>query len=134
MTITLTVDATTLALSDDLRWLDEAEWSPVEQAVDRSITGALIVQTAQRTASTGRPITLGPPDDAAAWMPRATLDQLLTWAAIPGQTLALSLRGALHAVMFRLHEPPAIQADPVVWFSDEGSTDWYRITLKLMKV
>lgn len=134
MTITLTVGATTLALADDLRWLDEAEWSPVEQSVERSITGALIVQAAERTASTGRPITLGPPDDTAAWMPRSTLDQLLTWAATPGQVLLLNLRGAAYSVMFRLHEPPAIQADPVVWYSDETDSDWYRITLSLMKV
>lgn len=134
MTITLTVGATTLALADDLRWLDEAEWSPVEQSVERSITGALIVQAAERTASTGRPITLGPPDDSAAWMPRSTLDQLLTWAATPGQVLLLNLRGAAYGVMFRLHEPPAIQAEPVIWYSDETGSDWYRITIHLMKV
>jgi len=134
MAITLTVGATTLALSDDLRWLDEAEWSPVEQSVERSITGALIVQSAERTAGTGRPITLGPPDDASAWMARRTLDQLMTWASTPGQVLALDLRGTVHSVVFRHHEAPALQADPVVWYSDETADDLYRITIKLMRV
>lgn len=134
MPITLTVGATTLSLADDLRWLDEAEWSPVEQSVERSITGALIVQATQRTASTGRPITLGPPDDSAAWMPRSTLDQLLAWAAEPGQVLQLDLRGVAYSVMFRLHEPPAITATPVVWYADETADDLYLITLRLMRV
>ena len=51
MSITLTVAATTLALSDDLRWLDEAEWSPVEQSVERSITGDHLTVELDRLAA-----------------------------------------------------------------------------------
>jgi len=133
MTITLTDGGTTLALSDDLRWADEAEWARVEQSVERSITGALIVQVADRTEA-GRPITLDPPDEQSAWMPRSTLTQLLAWAAVPGKQLTLSLRGSTRTVMFRHQDAPVIQQTPVFFFSDAADTDQHLITVKLMQL
>ena len=133
MATTLTHSATTLTLSDDLRWADEAEWSPVEQTVERTLTGALIVSTADRT-NVGRPITLDAPDDSSAWMPRATLDQLMAWAAIPGRQMTLVMRGVTRTVMFRHHEPPVLQATPVVFFSDIDAADHYTLTIRLMQV
>lgn len=69
MSITLSDGATTLALHPDLYWSDEHNWFPVEQTVQRTITGALIVSVATRLA--GRPVTLQPEDDRSAWTPRA---------------------------------------------------------------
>lgn len=132
--ITLANGPTVLELHEDMRWVDEAEWAPVEQSVDRTITGALIVQTAERTNSTGRPITLAPPDNEAGWNPRSTVDVLMGWAAVPGLQLALTLRGTTHNVIFRHHEPPAIQAEPVTYYADEEPTDPYLVTIRLMKV
>ena len=43
---TLTDGTTTTTISDDLMWADEFAWAPVEQTVERSITGALIVSAA----------------------------------------------------------------------------------------
>ena len=133
MSITLSDGTVTLALADDLRWTDEASWTAVEQSVERSVTGALIVSLADR-GSVGRPITLAPPDEASAWMPRATLDQLLIWAALPGQQLTLVRNGVTRTVILRHHDAPAIDATPVVYYSDEQSDDPYLITLKLMQV
>jgi hypothetical protein len=134
MTITLADTGTTLALHDDLRWLDEAAWSRVQQGVERSITGALLVQIAERINDTGRPITLGPPDPEAAWMSRATLDQLLAWSNIPAKQLTLSLRGTTHQVLFRHQDEPVIEAEPVKFVSDEDGTDLYLVTIRLMKI
>lgn len=133
MAITLVDGGTTLALADDLRWADEAEWARVEQSVERSITGALIVQVADRTEA-GRPITLDPPDEQSAWMPRSALTQLLAWAAVPGKQLTLSMRGTTRTVMFRHQDAPVIQQSPVFFFSDPGADDWHLITIKLMQV
>jgi hypothetical protein len=131
MSITLTVAATTVQLPPDLYWSDEHAWSPVEQAVERSITGALIVSTGLRAA--GRPITLQPRDDGSAWMPHAVLQQLRAWGDVPGQQMQLSLRGAAWSVAFRHHDEPAIQAEPVVHYSDVNAGDFYLVTLRLME-
>jgi hypothetical protein len=132
MSITLTDNTTTLTLHPDLYWNDEATWQPVEQRVERTITGALIVSVATRQA--GRPITLQPEDDSSAWVSRAVVDQLRNWAAVPGQELTLTLRGTARTVMFRHHDGNAIDATPVVHFNDVDSADFYRCTIRLMEV
>lgn len=134
MSITLTVGATSLALHPDLYWSDENNWHPVEQVVERSVTGALIVQSAARTDSKGRPITLAPIDEQSAWMTRAAVLQLRNWAAVAGQVLTLTLMGATYEVMFRHQDGAAIEATPVVHFNSVANEDFYRVTIRLMVV
>ena len=132
MSITLSDGTGSITLHPDLFWADENDWHPVEQSVERSITGALIVQVAARLA--GRPITLQPEDDSSAWMPRATVDSLRNWAAVPAKQMTLTLRGTPRTVMFRHHDGEAIVALPVVHFNDVNSGDWYRCTIRLMEL
>lgn len=126
--ISLTVGATTVQLPPDLLWADELGWSAVEKAETRSITGARIVQTGLRLG--GRPITLQPPDDSGAWMPRAVLEQVYAWAQQQGLTLALSLRGVARTVEFR-HNEACIEAKPVQHYADTDPDDHYLVTLRL---
>lgn len=132
MAITLSVDGTTVDLPADLLWSDELNWHPVRQSVERSLSGALIVDVADATP--GRSITLEPEDEGSAWMPRADVDQLKVWAAEPGQEMTLVLRGVTHTVMWRHHEGEALSARPVVHYSDVDDADFYIVKLKLMKV
>ena len=132
MSITLTVDTTTLTLHPDLYWADENSWHPVVQAVERSVTGALIVQAAGRVA--GRPITLAPIDEQSAWLPFSAVEQLRNWAAVPGQVMTLTLRGVTYTVMFRHQDDPALEAEPVVFFNTVDSSDFFRVTIRLMTV
>lgn len=134
MSISLSDGTTTVNLHPDLFWSDENDWHPVEQSVERTITGALIVQTATREGGTGRPITLGPIDEESAWMTHATLTQLRNWAAVPGQELTLTLRGVTHDVLFRHQDGAAIEAAPVVHFNTVDTTDFYRVTIRLMVI
>ena len=132
MSITLSHAGTTLALHPDLYWSDETSWHPVEQSAQRSITGALIVSSALRLG--GRPITLQPVNDDSAWMPRATVDQLCAWAAVPGRQMTLALRGQAYETAFRHHDGAAVEAEPVVFFNDVQASDLYRVTLRLMEI
>lgn len=132
MSITLSDGVITLALHPDLLWSDEWSWNAVEQGVERSITGALIVSFTQREA--GRSITLEPEDDSSAWMTRASLNVLRNWAEGAGRTLVLTLQGSPRQVVFRHHEGPAITATPVVHFADASDSDLFRVTLRLMEV
>lgn len=128
---TLTDGTTTVTISDDLAWADEFAWAPVEQSVQRTITGALVVQATARVA--GRPITLAGEDDNTGWLTRAALDQCKTWAAVPGQQMTLTYRGAAHTVIWR-HQDTAIDATPVAFYSDVEAGDFYRATLRFMEL
>lgn len=133
--ITLTAGSTTLGLDPDLHWSDEFEWAAVEQSIQRSLTGALIIHSAAKIK--GRPLTLEPPAANAAWMSRATLVQLQIWEADPALTLTLSLRGAAYTVAFRRHDGLPIEARPVDFVADPlpgEFGDWYLVTLRLIEV
>lgn len=132
MTTQLTDGTLTVPLPDDLFWTDENGWNQVEQSAQRTITGALVVQSAARIG--GRPITLQPEDDSSAWMTRATVDALRNLAAVAGKELTLTLRGVSYDVIFRHHEGVAIEARPVVFFKDETSGDFYLCTIRLMEL
>lgn len=129
--ISLTDGITAVELHPDLLWSDEFNWSPVQQTVTPTITGAMVVQVGTRTA--GRPITLEPEDDDSAWMTRAVVEQLRNWAAAPGKELTLTLREQVLNVMFRLQDG-GVEAAPVIHYSDIGAEDYYRCTLRLMEI
>lgn len=132
MTITLAYSTTTLTLDPDLYWTDEHQWHPVEQNTQRTVTGALIVNTAARIG--GRPITLLPDGDNSAWMPRSMIDTLRSWAAAPGRQMTLTLRGVARTVIFRHHDGIAVEASPIIFYSDEDGSDWYKATLRFMEI
>lgn len=128
MSITLNA----ITLHPDLHWVDENQWYPIEQSTARTLTGALVISTSVRTS--GRPITLAPEDDSSAWMHREVVDDLRNLAVLPGEVMTLTLRGVTRNVIFRHHESPALEAVPIVHYSDVQDPDWYRVTLKLMEV
>lgn len=130
--ITLTYLTTTITLHPDLQWTDENNWYPVEQTVQRTITGALIVSSATRIA--GRPITLAPSDDSTAWMPQATVASLRNFAVTPGLVMQLNIRGTSRDVIFRHHDGAAIEASPIINYNDIDAADWFKVTLRLMEI
>lgn len=132
MTISLAYLTTTISLHPDLRWSDENNWFPVEQSVQRTVTGAMIVSSAARVA--GRPITLEPESDTSAWMPASTIALLEGFAGVPGRVMQLTLRGTTRDVIFRHHDGTALESTPVVHYSDVESGDWYLATLRLMEI
>lgn len=126
MATTLTLGVTTLTLDPDMLWEDEFKWKPVEQKTAYTITGALIVESMAKLA--GKPITL-----SGGWLARSVLDTLTTWAAIPGQTMTLSLRGVDHTVVFD-HENVAVDAQPIIDYAEPDAADQYAVTLRFLKV
>ncbi len=131
MTLTNLTDGTVIALPDDLLWSDEHAWTPAVARVEYLLTGALLVESAARSA--GRPITLKAEPDMG-WVTRATVDTLYAWAAQPNRSFRLTLfDGRSFTVAFRHHET-AIEAEPVLGFPARSASDWYRITLRLMEL
>lgn len=127
---TLSVGGTSVDLVD-LLWSDEFAWQPVAQQVDRSITGALIVQASQMVA--GRPVTLTGGSADRGWMSRDAVLQCGAWAATAGQVMTLVWRGTTYSVIYR-HQDGAIEASPVDPRTDDAADDDYRVTLRLMVI
>jgi hypothetical protein len=131
--ITLADDTITVTLPDDILWADEFTWSPVQQTVDHTLTGALVLQVAERQA--GRPVTLqsgrGP---YFACIERADLDKLLAWAFEPGQELTLTIRGAPRAVVFRHQDGQVIEAEMLMYHAAPVDSTLYAVTVRLMEV
>lgn len=135
MAVTLTHDGTTIDLGERLIWTDEHAWQPPEMALDRGTLGDLHVHVRARTS--GRPITLKGVD-SNAWISRANVLTLQSWAALPGEVFTLRLRGLDRPVMFDHSREPAVDAAPI-WphlldgeFADPDL--WHLPTLKFIEV
>lgn len=115
------------------RWIDEFDWSPVVSEQAYSITGALLIDSAERQA--GRPITLQASEDRG-WngMTRAVLQQLYALTVTPGAQYPLQLDdGRSFTVIFRPAEEP-ITARPL-GDNESPPDDWpYIITLRLTEI
>ena len=127
----LTDGTTEITLPNGLTWTDEYAWSPIEQSVENSVTGAMIVDVAARSA--GRPITLesGTNSDCVSL---AVAEALQAYADQAIFTLTLTIRGVARSVAFRHHEPPAFSAQPLAMSPDGHPCPLWRITLKLMEI
>ncbi|MFA9288001.1 hypothetical protein ACCQ08_24705 [Comamonas sp. SY3] len=129
--ITISDGTIVLELNPDLFWSDEDKWNPIQQAVQRTLTGALDVQIG--TLTKGRPITLEPEDDSSAWMRSSIVAQLRNWAAEPAKQLTLTLRNQTRTVLFR-HQDGGFEARPVVHYRDRVDEDFYLCVIRLMEI
>ncbi len=130
--ITLSDGATTVTLPVDMLWNDEHEWQPVQQSVDRTITGALIVEAAERIG--GRPITLVPEDESSAWITLADLTALVAWASEPGKVMDLVMNTVTRTVVFRHQDSSGLSAKPLVHYNDITTADFFLATIRLMEI
>lgn len=128
-----------VALPDGLRWADEFAWSPRVQSTDWSLTGALLVEEAEKQA--GRPITLVG-GRTWAWMTRESLLDLqaqLDSAPDTGLTLVLH-DGRTFQVLPRMESSGALQAAPLPrilesGYADPSDDDWYYLDeLRLLEI
>lgn len=101
----------TITLPQGLRWSDEFDWSPLAQATEYSLTGALIVHQGEKQA--GRPITLEGGKDFA-WLTRtevAALKALLD----AGEEMTLTLHDSRAFIVLPANDAPlAVAALPIV--------------------
>lgn len=98
-----------LPLPAGMLWIDEFDWSAVAKSIERSITGALIIDAGSMVA--GRPITLQAVEDQG-WIRRETLIALHALADQVDQVHDLVLAdGRSFRVQFA--EGDAIKAQPV---------------------
>ncbi len=113
-----------LLLPDDLVWRDEFDWSPVEQVVTPTLSGALLVE--ETATPEGRPITL------VGHAPRATVLLLKALEAQVAQLMTLTLLdGQQREVVWRR---PGVVAIPLIEMADPEAGEPYALTLNFTEV
>ncbi len=120
-----------IALPAQLHWDDEFAWSPVGQAIDVALDGALVVEESAQQA--GRPMTLRGGVDRA-WAQRATVAQLYALAAQPAQQHTLVYRGETYTVIFDRRSGAPVEARALWEDAEPEDTDDYELTLRLLQV
>lgn len=119
-----------ITLPDDLYWSDEHHYTPVQSTLERSLTGVAMIVV--QSIPNARPITLEA-DQTRAWITGGTLAALEALAAAPGaEYVWLHADGRQFTVRFRAHEPPVIEADPILFAAPLDETDKFRVKIKLM--
>lgn len=116
-----------LTLPDDLIWIDEFDWTPVEQTQTYSITGALIIESGTKQA--GRVMTLKGDNDAGL-ITRATLKSLYSKLNNSSMVLILNDNRAFNVVFN--HKTKPIDAKQQIDYSTPDDADLYTLSLSLL--
>ncbi|MDD5277197.1 MAG: hypothetical protein PHR16_14080 [Methylovulum sp.] len=120
-----------LVLPSGLIWIDEFDWTPVEQVVTQTLTGALIIESGVRQA--GRPITLTGSADSG-WADRALIKALATKAADPILQMTLTLHDARTFTVMFLQSKTPVEARLLIDYNAPDDTDAYTLILRLIQV
>lgn len=126
--MSITLD--TVTLPSGLIWTDEYATTPILQSVRTRLDGGLAVYP--RTLLNGREITLTATEDH--WLTRAQADALTALAAVSGATYSLTLRNVIYSVIFRHHDPPALDLRILADWDDAASADPVIGSIKLITV
>jgi hypothetical protein len=118
-----------IELPADLEWVDEYSWSPVQQNIKTTLTGALVIPEMAQLA--GREMTLE--GDETVWITKAVLEQLRIKANTANLTMVMAYHGIDYNVKFHRQQPP-ISARLIVPFQNPQPDDVYSLTLRLMHV
>lgn len=123
----ITLDS--VELSDDLVWVDRYKQSPVAQSAYRTLGGNLVVFS--QALSEGRNITLEAQTNMG-WLTEEQVAALLDLAKVPGAVYNLTIYNETYKVVFRHHEAPALEMQPIVDGAEPSG--WYTGTIKLTTV
>ena len=122
----------TITLPDDLLWINEFDWNPVQQNLERSLTGALLVQEGQY--SYGRSIVLSG-NNEAGWVDRSTVKAILALSETPNSVMSLTLAdNRVFSVIFDRSDGSPIEAQQILPFAYPGDNDQYFLTLRFLTV
>lgn len=98
-----------LRLPDTLVWSDEFDWTPVAQATEYGLTGALLIDEALKLA--GRPITLKGQQDGNSYTAGVQRGQpFLGWSSLEALRTALCVAGV--TLTLTLHDNRTFRVTP----------------------
>lgn len=116
-----------LELPEEMIWLDEAQWSDVEQSTAYALSGALLIDGATKLA--GRTMTLGGDNCWAQW---SLCKQLIALSNEFGRKMNISLEdGRRYTVMFRHGDGDCVEISRI-YERQPRDEDWCRLTLRFL--
>ena len=122
----------TITLPDDLLWVNEFDWNPIEQSTERSLTGALLVQEQQ--LQFGRPLELSGGLEAG-WVARSTVVDLLALSTIANKVMTLTLPDLReYTVIFDRQSGSPVEAQQILPFAYPDDDYKYSLTIRLLTV
>jgi len=125
----LTLDG--IAIEHDFVWIDEFDFTPIQQSETRTLTGALVFESAVKQK--GRPITIAEGDKPARAI-KATVDDLYALLA-QNKVMTLVLPdGRTFQTRFKNDDGKPVDAKPHTYFEVMDDTDYYTLTLQLIEV
>lgn len=129
MPTTLTHGATVLTLPEDLIWIDEFDWHPVEGRMTRSALGAVLFD--RGTKIDGRPMTLAG-DGLHSWITRTLAVSLYALASIADAQIVLAYRSTTFDVVFD-HTRNPLELRPVADWPEYEAGDFYTVLMRLLQ-
>ena len=121
----------TITLPDDLLWVNEYQWNPVEQNIDRSLSGALLVQ--EQNKLYGRSVVLSGGTEAG-WVSRSTVVALQALSEMANKIMTLTLPNNTQlSVIFDRDENP-VEAQQIFPFAYPDDDCQYSIRIRLLTV
>lgn len=119
-----------LILPEDLIWIDEFNWTPVQQSEEFTVTGALIIDSGIKQA--GRKMTMQGGVDYA-WIDRGNLKIL--YDLLPANAeMTLTLNDARVFTVIFDHQAQPIESSPIIDYSTPIDADKNALTVRLILV
>jgi len=127
--LSLTLD--TIEIPTDFIWVDEFDFTPIQQSETLTLTGALVIETGVKQK--GRLITISEGDKPARAL-KSTVDALYALLA-QNKVMSLVLQDSrTFNVRFKNNNGKPIEAKPHIYFDVMDDNDYYTLTLKLIEV
>ena len=121
MPTTLTAGSTTIELSNQLSWLNEFAWTPVQLTTEYSITGAMITQKGVKLS--GQPMELG-----CAGVQRSLVTSLEAIKDFAGE-MQLNFRNNTYTVIW---DSTPFESTPLKDLIEPTDTDWYTLKINFL--
>lgn len=120
-----------VTLSPDMQWADEHVDRPIEQSIERTLGGGLVVFSQPKVA--GRSITLVASANQG-WITNEMRIAILALSNVAGGVFSLTTHTGAFNVMFRHNEPPAFAAEPLLSKRVPDVGDYFTANIKLITV
>lgn len=127
----MAIQLDSIVLNPNLVWSDRDSWSPVQQTAKRTLGGKMVLNAA--SLDKGRPITLTSLDDQG-WVKWSEVQALKLLADQAGAVFNLTLGSDTFNVVFRHHEPPALEVTPFIQRVVPEVGDYFLVSIKLITV
>lgn len=120
----------TIELDDDFQWVNEFDHNPIQQSIEYSLTGALLVQEGRMLQ--GRKIELR--SNGGVWTPLSVVRQLEALRDQPSQPMELVLADGRELSVIWDRVGPPLSAEPILRETYPDQDSMYDVSMRFLAV